>query len=321
MKMVYYVRGTKKGREEGKENAVNRKIDCVVSTETTEWEQFGMSPIATIGSSDIYYCINKKRPDLKLELDDAMRRMENDKPFYADELYKKYLSSVSNPVLSSEEKKYLSKHGKILIGYLKSDIGFSAVTDKCEKPVGVINDYVAFAKDCLGKNALSFQLVGFDSQEEQLQALKEKKIDMIFHVSQNPYAAEKDGIILSNTVINAPLAAVTAKNSFNQNEKNSVAVEKGNLSLKWHISYYYPEWNIIECDSTKDAEAKVAKIRAENANAAKSNFLFHMSHDIRTPMNALLGYSQLIKKEFPLLMKLMSRKHIFCVMLQKFKKF
>lgn len=29
----------------------------------------------------------------------------------------------------------------------------------------------------------------------------------------------------------------------------------------------------------------------------KSAFLFNMSHDIRTPMNALLGYNQLIKKE------------------------
>ena len=40
-----------------------------------------------------------------------------------------------------------------------------------------------------------------------------------------------------------------------------------------------------------------AKIKAEKANEAKSMFLFNMSHDIRTPMNAILGYSQLMKKE------------------------
>lgn len=39
------------------------------------------------------------------------------------------------------------------------------------------------------------------------------------------------------------------------------------------------------------------KIKAEKANEAKSIFLFNMSHDIRTPMNAILGYSQLTKKE------------------------
>ena len=39
------------------------------------------------------------------------------------------------------------------------------------------------------------------------------------------------------------------------------------------------------------------KIKAEKANEAKSIFLFNMSHDIRTPMNAIVGYSQLMKTE------------------------
>lgn len=39
------------------------------------------------------------------------------------------------------------------------------------------------------------------------------------------------------------------------------------------------------------------KVKAEKANEAKSIFLFNMSHDIRTPMNAIVGYSQLMKKE------------------------
>ena len=44
-------------------------------------------------------------------------------------------------------------------------------------------------------------------------------------------------------------------------------------------------------------QARKAQIQAEKANAAKSDFLFNMSHDIRTPMNALLGYSELIKRQ------------------------
>ena len=39
------------------------------------------------------------------------------------------------------------------------------------------------------------------------------------------------------------------------------------------------------------------KIKAEKANEAKSIFLFNMLHDIRTPINAIVGYSQLMKKE------------------------
>ena len=46
-----------------------------------------------------------------------------------------------------------------------------------------------------------------------------------------------------------------------------------------------------------EEKAKNAQLQAEQANSAKSTFLFNMSHDIRTPMNALLGYNQLMKKQ------------------------
>ena len=43
-------------------------------------------------------------------------------------------------------------------------------------------------------------------------------------------------------------------------------------------------------------ELKDAKIAAEAANQAKSVFLFNMSHDIRTPMNAIIGFTDIAEK-------------------------
>lgn len=46
-----------------------------------------------------------------------------------------------------------------------------------------------------------------------------------------------------------------------------------------------------------EASAKVALKSAEDASLAKTQFLHNVSHDIRTPMNAILGYSELMKNE------------------------
>lgn len=43
-------------------------------------------------------------------------------------------------------------------------------------------------------------------------------------------------------------------------------------------------------------ELENAKYEAESANRAKTAFLFNMSHDIRTPMNAILGYADIAIK-------------------------
>ena len=410
-----------------------KQIDGIVSTETPVWGDLGLTPIATTGSSGVYFVINKNRPDLKQELDIAMRRMEYDKPFYVDDLYKRYYPAVSTAVLTNGEKNWLRQHGAIRIGYLKEDGSFSHIDPQTGKLQGTIIDYLKFAENALGPKSLSFEPVGFASQAEEFQALKDHKIDMIFHFCQNPFAAEQNNFILSNAVLTFPLSVLTQKSYFDEAAANTIAIEKDNPILKWHLRSNYPNWKFVELDSKEKVEAivrsghvdcfipraaQLSKYRddrqlhsvflshpgtlafavnrehtvllsilnktlkpmpstmltsamsmhnnaaraistadflkehrlaitffvlvlviilemlrrtrlseakakqaaeqlqklntkleeshtkiqsalnqAENANAAKTNFLFNMSHDIRTPMNALLGYTELLKEE------------------------
>ena len=49
-------------------------------------------------------------------------------------------------------------------------------------------------------------------------------------------------------------------------------------------------------DTLHEAQLEKAAQEAQAASEAKSRFLFNMSHDIRTPMNAIIGYAELLEK-------------------------
>ena len=55
--------------------------------------------------------------------------------------------------------------------------------------------------------------------------------------------------------------------------------------------------DVTQLENNK-VELGKAKEKAEAANQAKSDFLANMSHDIRTPMNAILGFTELLKRGY-----------------------
>ena len=59
---------------------------------------------------------------------------------------------------------------------------------------------------------------------------------------------------------------------------------------------FYQIFSKKQWEKQYTAELEKAAAQARNANEAKTRFLFNMSHDIRTPMNAIIGFSGLLEK-------------------------
>ena len=249
--------------EDVKQKLANHEIDCFVSMEESFWTELGISTITRVGSSDIYYAINKDRADIKEELDNAMRALEDADPFYTADLYKRYFSMDYTPILTGEEKAWLKEHGVIRMGFLAGDSGVSTCDPATGKITGTITDYIQFAADCLGNQELEFQLVGYDSKEAELDALKSGEIDMIFHFDQNPNLAEEYHFARTNTTWTSNLMAVTNKQHFNENSVNRIAVPQNKLSLKKYLAFYYPQWEIVDCDTQEDAAKLMETGRAD----------------------------------------------------------
>lgn len=239
--------------EDAKQKLANHEIDCFVSLEESFWADLGISTITCVGKSGIYYALNKNRSDLKEELDNAMRALDEAAPFYTADLYKRYFSLDYIPILTGEEKAWLKEHGAIKMGFLTSDSGVSTFDPATGEFTGVITDYIQFAADCLGNQELEFQLVGYDSKEAELDALKSGEIDMIFHFDQSPNLAEEYHFACTNTTWTSNLMAVTNQQLFNENNVNRIAVPQNKLSLKKYLAFYYPQWEIVDCDTQEDA--------------------------------------------------------------------
>ena len=239
--------------EDVKQKLANHEIDCFVSLEESLWAELGISTITRVGKSSIYYVLNKDRSDLKEELDNAMRALDEAAPFYTADLCKKYFSLDYKPILTGEEKAWLRKHGAIRMGFLTSDSGVSTFDPATGEITGTITDYIQFAADCLGNQKLEFQLVGYDDKEAELNALKSGEIDMIFHFDQSPNLAEEYRVARTNTTWTANMMVVTNQQLFTENKVNRVAVPQNKISLTRYIAFYYPQWEIVDCDTQEDA--------------------------------------------------------------------
>lgn len=74
---------------------------------------------------------------------------------------------------------------------MNNDPAIFSMDEETGKLTGMLSEYVAYAKDCLGNQTLEFDIQDYDDYEEMIQALLNREIDMIFYVGRNPFLQKK----------------------------------------------------------------------------------------------------------------------------------
>ncbi len=151
--------------------------------------------------------------------------------------------------------------------------------------------------ETLAGAAHSYHLIHVETLAAALEALNNNTFDVILLDLNLPDSS--GSATLSKVLAESPTAAVVVLTATDDEALGLNALKAGAQDylikdetypklLKRAISYAH-ERSLVE------QAMRRARNKAEQANRAKSEFLSSMSHEFRTPMNAILGFGQMMK--------------------------
>ena len=204
------------------------------------------APVCKIGSSDFYFALSKDRPDLLVELNAAMNRIQDENVYYGENLHDKYLRSTeTSEYLSSKELDWLSKHGTIRVGYQDNYLAFCAQDKETGELTGALRDYLDYASGCMKNAHLEFEPVCYPTVSAAIEAMKNGEVDCVFPANFTDYDAEELGVVMTPMLMRTEMDAVvraSEQKEFIRKDPVIVAVNEGNTNYDLWLSDHYPTW-------------------------------------------------------------------------------
>ena len=242
------------------------EIDMLVTLDT-----YGNSgvivPVCKVGFAESFFGINKRRPDLKQDLDVAMNRILEDNRDFNQQMTEKFnKSSAVNSFLTTEEVNWVTEHGTIRVGYRDNFLPFCVLDAETNELTGALADYLKFAETCEKNAELKFETRAFGSTEEALQALNAGEIDCVFPLGVSAYDGEQRGIIITDPFVSTEMYA-TVRTSDHRGVSPEIgmtaALVKGNPSYESFLMDYFPAWQVASYDDADSAFRAVASGEAD----------------------------------------------------------
>ena len=224
-------------------------------------------PVIKVGSSDFYFALSKNCGDLLPELDEAMRRIQEENLYFNQELHDKYLKSVNaDAYLSAGELEWLEKHGPIRVGYQDNYMAFCAKDPATGKLTGALKDYLRYASSSMENADLEFEAAAFPTAAGAMKALENGEIDCVFPANLSYYDSEELGVVTTPALMRTEMDAVvrdSEQKEFLKKDDVIVAVNEGNTNYDLWLAENFPTWERVYF---KDTPACLEAIAAGEAD-------------------------------------------------------
>ena len=199
--------------------------------------------LCAIGASEYYLCVNKSRPDLLQELNEAQTLLEAEEPNYLNSLKTKYYSlSVTAKAFSAAEKEWISTHDTLRVGYLENYLPYSD-TDGNGEVTGLVKDVVSQIMKTLGISDIAVVYTGYASYDDMIAAMNDGTIDAAFPVGGGLYYSEENGIYQSSPVVSAS-TEIVHKGDYSEETISRFAVNENNRMQYYYVRTVFPDAEI-----------------------------------------------------------------------------
>ena len=199
--------------------------------------------LCAFGGADYYLCVNRKRPDLLAELNEAQTLLAAEEPNFLNSLSTKYYSlSVNAMAFSAAEREWMDTHDTLHVGYLKNYLPYSD-TDAGGQATGIVRDIVPEILGALGLPDVTVTYSGYGSYDEMVSDMASGAIDTAFPVGGGLYYSEENGIYQSNPVASASTQLVF-RGTFREDTASHFAVNENNRMQYYYVRTYYPDAEI-----------------------------------------------------------------------------
>ena len=249
------------------EYMLNGNLDAVVSVSAIDHNLNHCVPVTVIGSSDFYFVVNKARPDLKIELDNAMKQILHNNIYYNRLLNEKYMvNSGSFHCLAPREAEWIRHHGAIRVGYREGYLPFCGTNKKTGEVDGLLKDFISVTSNVVRNADIRFETTAYPTTDDLVKALKNKEVDCIFPICLGLYDAEVMGVLLTDPVVEIEEQLVIRKaeaEDFDLSETKRIAINGSNPSHGSIVRDQFPDWELVPFKTPEECLVAVANGNAD----------------------------------------------------------